>query len=178
MSGSDNATDLMLGGIGEDDHSQDRNDSPPDDNSDLSDSNDSSNSSPVSLRAFVMDNSNVSPDKRMSYIMMMGIVTMDVSPLTIHPFSEIFGKKRGRWKSKLYPTKDMLVQETKRVRPDLKVNKSNLKIKELFALIPRPHDPKDIEFVKKMIKQYRETLLRGLEDEAPDVGRITATDPL
>ena len=48
---------------------------------------DGSNSPPASLQSIVMDDSKVSLDKKMPYIMMMGIVTMDVSPLTIHPFS-------------------------------------------------------------------------------------------
>ena len=74
---------------------------------------------------------------------MMGIVTMDVSTLMIHPFIDLFGRKRGGWKSKLYPTKDMLIQEIMWAQPDLKVNKSNHKIEEGFALIPKPRDPKD-----------------------------------
>lgn len=50
----------------------------------------------------------------MPYAIMISIVTIKVSPLMTHPFSELFERKRGGWKSKLYPTKDILVQETKR----------------------------------------------------------------
>jgi hypothetical protein len=93
------------------------------------------------LLAFIMDDSNVSPKKRMLYIMIKGIVTMNVSPLTIHPFAELFGRKRGGWKAKLFPMKEILVQVIKRARPDLKGNKSNRKIDNRFALIPKQMIP-------------------------------------
>lgn len=60
-----------------------------------------------------MDDSKVPPSKGMSYIVMMGFVTMSVSPLMINPFSKLFGRKRGGWKSKLYLTQDILVKEIK-----------------------------------------------------------------
>ena len=53
--------------------------------------------------------------------------------------------------------------------------KSNHKIEEIFALIPKPSDPEDIKLIKDMIKHYQGSLLRGFEDEAQEVGNINAT---
>lgn len=52
----------------------------------------------------------------------------------------------------------------------------NCKIEELFAPIPKPSDLDDIKVIKDMIKHYRGTHIRGLEDETPEVGCITVTN--
>lgn len=86
----------------------------------------------------------------------------------IHPYSVFMTNRKlagGGWVRKMNAKKDLVVQELKRRDQLAKPNKSNRGVEEIVRLFKPITDQRDIDFVVKKENEFREKMLRVLEEQ-------------
>jgi hypothetical protein len=120
----------------------------------------------ASFQQWFENDGNVTPTKRIQYLVMMMIAIDPTFTLDVPPFSE--GKKRG-----MKPTLDLYKKEVRQRNPKAKVSRNKPEVALLLRDDLPLTDPEDIEYVKK-IEQHKEKLCQ-LADEKVANAKTTAT---
>ena len=122
---------------------------------------------PLSLKEYIEDDTNVQPEKRMTYIIMLAHQNIEnFDPQNNTPYSSFVN--RAGYKTIFRFTKKMIIQELKRRDPARKCNRSSNNTAQLFDMLIPLDDELDKQYVVKKIGEHRCHFTNLLCEEAAE----------